>query len=575
MKFLRDIRLAPFFKHMLLLVVMLVCPFRGLSQLYLNGKSVFADSVSNMLLYSIPKECFGGSFTAVVQADTTCGWHNITVNGMPLTGNPVTFANIGAGKAFMVRAIKDRKPIVKRLMFTYLPIMSIECNVGYDFSGGNITLMTPDGNVDEAMTALVKWRGGYTNREGRHKRNYSIKFVDANGEKQNRRLLGMRRDNHWKLDAAQVDLSRVRNRVATDLWLDMAHPPYYYEQAPDVLTGARGEMLEVFVDGKYMGIYSLSECIDRKQLQVKKYDEQTGTFHGMIWNVVSWSKMAEFVTLEGYNNNSPNYHSFMIEYPEFEDVHPTNHVDLYNTIRFMAYGNINTYNEHVHEYFDMPVIIDYAIFLQLLIAVDNGVNNIYWAIYDREVDKRLTLAVWDLDWSLGTNRDSPDFRGGRAEPNYDFRYSSLEFRRLTEPKCIYHNAMINRYWELRKTWLSEESLANRVNRIIDNLIGCGAVAREEARWSGDSDINGLKLDINAERLYLIDWIKKRLAHLDRTLMRHPCDVNCDGFVTCADVTMLNSFFMDGSWADYPLDINGDGYVTSADITAFYDYYFSR
>lgn len=575
MKFLGGIRMASFFRLIMLLGVLVLCPLKGFAQLYLNGKSVFADSVSNMLLFSIPKDCFGTDFTAVVQADTTCGWHNITVNGMPLTGNPITFANISAGKSFMVRAVKDRKPIVKRLMFTYLPIMSIEGNVGYDFNDVNITLMTPDGNVDEAMTALVKWRGGYTNREGRHKRNYSIKFVDANGEKQNRRLLGMRRDNHWKLDAAQVDLSRVRNRVATDLWLDMAHSPYYYEQAPDVLTGARGEMLEVFVDGKYMGIYSLLECIDRKQLQVVKYDDETATFHGMIWNVTYWSKMAEFVTLVGYNNNSPNYDSFMIEYPEFEDVHPTHHEDLFNAIKFMAHGNLKSYNEHVHEYFDMPVIIDYAIFIQLLIAVDNGVNNIYWAIYDREVDKRLTLAVWDLDWSLGTNRDSPDFRGGRAEPNYDFRYSSLEFRRLTERECIYHNTMINRYWELRKTWLSEESLANRVNAIVDNLIGCGAVAREEARWSGDSDINGLKLDINAERLYLIDWIKKRLAHLDRTLMRHPCDVNCDGSVTSADLTMLNSFFMDGSFADYPLDINGDGYVTSADLSAFYEYYLGK
>ena len=155
-------------------------------------------------------------------------------------------------------------------------------------------LLPPMAIPSQGMTALVKWRGGYTNTEGRHKRNYSIKFVDENGEKQNRQLLGMRRDNHWKLDAGQVDLSRVRNRVATDLWLDMARPPYYYDQAPDVLTAARGKMVEVFTNGSYMGIYSLMESIDRKQLQVKKYDEQSNTFHGMIWNAASWSKVAEF-----------------------------------------------------------------------------------------------------------------------------------------------------------------------------------------------------------------------------------------------------------------------------------------
>ena len=125
--------------------------------------------------------------------------------------------------------------------------------------------------------------------------------------------------------------------------------------------------------------------------------------------------MAEFKQYVAYNNNIPNYSTFVVEYPEFEDVHPTHHEDLYNAVKFVATSDVDSYNAHAHEYFDMPVLIDYAIFIQFLISVDNGVNNIYWAIYDREQDKRLTLAAWDLDWSLGTNRDSLDFRGGRAE----------------------------------------------------------------------------------------------------------------------------------------------------------------
>ena len=180
---------------------------------------------------------------ATVQVDTASHWQNITVAGQPLTANPITFQDIEGGKVFLVSAICDNQPIVKRLMFTFLPIMSIEGDVGYDFVDATVTLMTPEGTIDEGMTAQVKWRGGYTNMPDRHKRNYSIKFVDANGDKQNRKLLNMRRDNHWKLDAAQVDLSRVRNRVATDLWLDMARPPYYYEQAPDALTWRDGRSL--------------------------------------------------------------------------------------------------------------------------------------------------------------------------------------------------------------------------------------------------------------------------------------------------------------------------------------------
>ncbi|MBO4722093.1 MAG: CotH kinase family protein [Muribaculaceae bacterium] len=565
-------RLAASLRGMALLVVVLWWyGFSVGAQVIINGVRAFADEGSNMLLYSVPQSTFGSDFTARVQVDTASNWHNITVAGQPLTNNPITFSDVSGDKVYIVRAMKDGNQVVKRLMFTFLPIISIEGDMGYDFVDTHVTLMDPDGTTDEGMLAQVKWRGGYTNTEGRHKRNYSIKFIDENGDKQNRKLLGMRRDNHWKLDAGQVDLSRVRNRFATDLWLDMAREPYYYDQAPDVLLGARGKMVEVFAGGRYMGLYSLMESIDRKQLQVRKYDEDTHQIHGMIWNAAEWSKVAEFKQYVSYNNNSPNYSTFVVEYPDFEEVHPTHHEDLYNAVKFVATSDVSSYNAHAHEYFDMPVLIDYAIFIQFLIAVDNGVNNIYWAIYDREADKRLTLAAWDLDWSLGTNRDSLDFRGGRAEPDHDLKFSSREFNMFKEPDCIYHDDMIERYWQLRGTLLSERNLANRLNTLVNPLVESGAVAREETRWTGDSDINGLPLDIVGEKDYIIDWIHKRLSHLDRTLMRHPCDVSCDGAVTAYDIMLVQHFLLYGDGYESNLDVNGDGSITSADLIKLYQY----
>lgn len=564
-------RLAASPRCMAILVAMLCWCFSVGAQVIINGVRAFADEGSNMLLYSVPQSTYGGDFTAVVQVDTASHWNNVTVAGLPLTSTSVTFSAVNGDKEYVVRAMEDGKLVVKRLMFTFLPILSIDGDIGYDFIDTQVTLMDPEGTIDEAMLAQVKWRGGYTNTEDRHKRNYSIKFVDENGDKQDRKLLGLRRDNHWKLDAGQVDLSRVRNRFATDLWLDMARAPYYYDQAPNALLGARGKMVEVFAGGRYMGIYSLMESIDRKQLQVRKYDEDTHQIHGMIWNAAVWSKVAEFKQYVGYNNNSPNYDTFVVEYPDFDEVHPTHHEDLYNAVKFVATSNVDSYNAHAHEYFDMPVLIDYAIFIQFLISVDNGVNNIFWAIYDREVDKRLTLAAWDLDWSLGTNRDSLDFRGGRAEPDFDFKFSSKEFNMFKDPRCIYHNDMIERYRQLRQTWLSEKSLNDRLNALVDPLVESGAVAREEAIWSGDSDINGLPLDIVGEKEYIIDWMRKRLAHLDRTLMRHPCDVNADGAVTSYDIISLQDYFLNGGDFDINLDVNGDGDITSTDLSNLYEY----
>ena len=565
-------RLAAWFRGMALVCAVLGwCGFNAAAQVFINGLRAFADESSNILLYSVPQSVFGSDFTAEVQVDTASHWQNVVVAGQSLANNPITFSNVSGDKVYVVRAMEGSKPVVKRLMFTFLPIIGIDGDIGYDYVDTHVTLMDPNGTTDEAMLAKVKWRGGYTNTEGRHKRNYSIKFVDENGEKQDRKLLDMRRDNHWKLDAGQVDLSRVRNRFATDLWLDMAREPYYFDQAPDALLGARGKMVEVFAGGSYMGIYSLMETVDRKQLQVRKYDEDTHQIHGMIWNVVSWSKVAEFRQCVGYNNNNPYYSTFFVEYPDFEEVHPTHHEDLYSAVNFVFNSDVNSYNAHAHEYFDMPVLIDYAIFIQFLMSADNGVNNIYWAIFDREEDKRLTLAAWDLDWSLGTNRDSLSLHGGRAEPDRDFKFSSKEFDMFKDPQCIYHDDMIERYWQLRQSWLSENSLNNRLNAIVNPRVESGAVAREETWWSGDSDINGLPLNIMGEKEFIIDWMKKRLAHLDHTLMRHPCDVNGDGAVSAFDIIMVYKYLLEGGPIDGNLDIDGDGNITATDLSRLYDY----
>ena len=49
------------------------------------------------------------------------------------------------------------------------------------------------------------------------------------------------------------------------------------------------------------------------------------------------------------------------------------------------------------------------------------------------------------------------------------------------------------------------------------------------------------------------------------------DVNCDGYVTSADVTAIYDVLLgiDNTF-QATADVNGDGYVTSADVTAVYD-----
>jgi hypothetical protein len=72
-----------------------------------------------------------------------------------------------------------------------------------------------------------------------------------------------------------------------------------------------------------------------------------------------------------------------------------------------------------------------------------------------------------------------------------------------------------RYHSLRKGVLSTDSLTARYAVLIHRLKESGAAQREKERWSKDSDISGLTLDMDAELAYITEWITARGIYLDR------------------------------------------------------------
>ena len=143
---------------------------------------------------------------------------------------------------------------------------------------------------------------------------------------------------------------------------------------------------------------------------------------------------------------------------------------------------------------------------------------------------------------------------------------------LFHNKCKYRQAFLDRYDELRATWLSEESLVARYASAIDRLIDCGAAAREQQRWNGESDLFGHPLNFVEEKQYIIDWFTNRMPLLDVWMHHHICDVNNDGNITAADITRLYDYLLYGQDAGYDehLYTNFDGEITASDITNVYN-----
>ena len=503
--------------YLLFLLVCLVTSIPSFAQFTINGRSVIYDKVSDTYMVSIPENAFGTDYEASIALDATAGWSNLSIEGTDIADN-YTFKQVEGNKIYKIHAQEGDKEINTQLTFTFLPLLVMEGTFGYDYAQGNISLLSPDAAEPTNSFAKVKWRGGSTNTADKHKRNYKIKTLNEKGKKQEISLLGMREDNNWILDAGQIDLFRLRNRIATEIWNDFATKPYYASKEPKAKSGVTGKVVEVILNNEYRGIYSLTEAMDRKELKLKKYDDENQEFHGQLWKVSSWDKATFWDIDKDYDNTQETWHAFETKYPDIDDVNPTDYSPLYEAIDFVANSNDEAFKKEVGDYFDIPVLIDYQLFQETLKPVDNNGKNMYWGIYDVAKSKKLTLAIWDLDASVGQFwQCSTPLHPNRVFPNTDLGVKdgfNLYHRLSSLNVDNYNEKVANRYHELRKTYFSEENLISRYQGYYDMLVKSGAASREETKWSEDSDIGGYPLNFKSEIEYIKNWIINRLNYLD-------------------------------------------------------------
>lgn len=503
--------------YLLFLLVCLVTSIPSFAQFTINGRSVIYDKVSDTYMVSIPENAFGTDYEASIALDATAGWSNLSIEGTDIADN-YTFKQVEGNKIYKIHAQEGDKEINTQLTFTFLPLLVMEGTFGYDYAQGNISLLSPEAAEPTNSFAKVKWRGGTTNTADKHKRNYKIKTLNEKGKKQEISLLGMREDNNWILDAGQIDLFRLRNRIATEIWNDFATKPYYASKEPKAKSGVTGKVVEVILNNEYRGIYSLTEAMDRKELKLKKYDDKNQEFHGQLWKVSSWDKATFWDIDKDYDNTQETWHAFETKYPDIEDVNPTDYSPLYEAIDFVANSNDEAFKKEVGDYFDIPVLIDYQLFQETLKPVDNNGKNMFWGIYDVAKSKKLTLAIWDLDASVGQFwQCSTPLHPNRVFPNTDLGVKdgfNLYHRLSSLNVDNYNEKVANRYHELRKTYFSEENLISRYQGYYDMLVKSGAASREETKWSEDSDIGGYPLNFKSEIEYIKNWIINRLNYLD-------------------------------------------------------------
>ena len=500
-----------------IIILYLAISIPSYAQFTINGKHIIYDKQNDTYMACIPEDAFGKDYEAIILLDIASDWSDLSIDGTQIAYS-YTFKQVEGNKLYSIHARKGNKEINTKITFTFLPLLVLQGSFGYDYAQGSMSLYSPEATEPTISLIKAKWRGGTTNTADKHKRNYKIKPLNFKGKGQDISLLGMREDNNWILDAGQIDLFRLRNRIATEIWNDFATKPYYASKEPKVKSGVTGKVVEVILNNEYRGIYSLTEAMDRKELKLKKYDDKNQEFHGQLWKVSSWDKATFWDIDKDYDNTQETWHAFETKYPDIDDVNPTDYSPLYEAIDFVVNSNDETFKKEAGDYFDIPVLIDYQLFLETLKPVDNNGKNMYWGIYDVAKSKKLTLAIWDLDASVGQDwHCSTPLHPDYLLPNTDLGVKdgfNLYHRLSSLNVDNYNEKVASRYQELRKTYFSEENLISRYQGYYDMLVKSGAASREECKWSKDSDIGGYPLNFKSEIEYIKNWIINRLNYLD-------------------------------------------------------------
>ena len=576
---------------LILACLMVLVSLPLMAQLSIGGTRPVYDNISKTYMLTVPEEVFGAAYQAPVVIDD--GVTNVIINGQSVV-DEVTFPVISAGVNYSFKFTKNGTTTQSTIHFTYLPIMCITGTFSNNYVVAPVEITMPDGQGVQSYRARIKQAGSSTNGQWIHKRSYHVKFIDENDEKMDVSFFGLRNDNHWRLDAGTRDMIRFRNYAANGLWADFGTKLYYSDQQPKARSYVRGSHVEVFMNGSYHGFYNLSEFLDRKQMKLKKYEvvdvptedgsiTQKGLFHGFMWKATSCTNQTLFINANSAcNNNMSSWGAWSLEYPEIDEVCPTDYSVLVNAVNFVGKSDDSTFNAQVEEYFDLPVIADYYMFISVVFGIDNAGNNMVIACYDSDVDKKITMAVWDLDATVGQHYLDTEgyYHADVIQPENELEDVPTNMCALSRNNLftrvkripLFKRMVVNRYWQLRETILQPDSLVERYCSIFRRLDNCGALDREAGRWYDINDIGHHYLDFDGELEYLCDWLRRRIAYLDtHTFACFRGDVNDDGRLNIGDVTSLISYLLSNETTEgvnpVNADVNADNYITVGDVTS--------
>ncbi len=470
--------------------------------LRLAGALCAYDTSASIFYFPVSEDTIP-QYVALVNYSNTL--KSVYLNGKKIVNNSYNdLGTIYVNKSYEIEVTCDEEVNrIYELIFTTLPIIQIFTDseiVNEPKSIATIIINNPYYYIDYETSREIESFIGIELRGGTAlhypKLSYGFELWTNNyGEEiKDLSLLGMRQDDDWILDGMFNDKMRMRNRISFDIWNSITKL-YYTDEEPEALCGIRGKFVELFIDNEYQGLYCLNEKLDRKQLQLKEYDNGV---RGVLYKGKEWETGA--TTFISYTDTTTDilWDGWEQEYPKPEEQILWS--PLYNFVKFIVDSNDDEFKNNINKYFDIDNAVDYYIFLNFIKGVDNRGKNTFLAKYDK--NDVFFCIPWDMDGTWGRNWDS-------SISDYSGVLTNNLFSRLLSTNSNNFRTELKEKWELLiENELKFENIIARFEEYKDNFINSGALDRENKKWE-NADV-----DLESEFIMIKSWLKERIDYLD-------------------------------------------------------------
>lgn len=308
-------------------------------------------------------------------------------------------------------------------------------------------------------------------------------------------LLNLPERAPWVLNAAYIDRSLMRHKLAYDLFRSLSTKP-----APRRAVASR--FAEVYLNGRYNGAYLLMEKVDSQLLGLRAF-HTNDVSHGCLYKAVDHAANFGHPGHAGFEQQEPDavvlpywqpldeFDRFVSSSPDAEFFHPQtgigSRLDLDNAVDFhllvLVTGNVD------------------GITKNFLIARDQPAPG--------QPSPRFFFVPWDYDGTFGRN-----WNAAKLAPA--FWLSNHLFDRLRR-EAAYREKFVARWRALRDREFSPKTIQAMIDA---NARALGAAAERNAqRWPTSTGPYPDRATFAEDVAYMKTWIEARIRWLDQEIPR--------------------------------------------------------